>query len=472
MTAAARTHDATALLAFLRDKRWFGDRTRELRGASVRDEVPVTWPGSTKRFAVLRVDVATERGTSTYQLFTGPEAGGITDALEDADFRRGLVDGFAEDLSFEHAGTRWQLRAEGTRPLIVPPATAIRLSEAEQSNSSLIVDGAAILKIFRRLEPGAHPDVEITRFLTIDRRFVHVPVLLGTIRFRDAGGETVAGMLQELVPGAVDGWTYALTVSREWLAGARAAGEPPFARDARQLGQVTRALHETLASGAAGSAFEALPATDADLDGWLARTTSMIDRADTSLRQALSAGRIPDAHAGLAESVARSIGTIREQVPAVAGAIGADRGRLARTHGDYHLGQVIRSAAGQFFVIDFEGEPARPLHERRARQSPLRDVAGMLRSFAYAAAVGSAAAERPAADRAMAWETQARDAFLRAYFQAAGAGHGLLPADAGHARGLLSLFETEKIFYELQYELDHRPDWVWVPLSGIAKLAT
>lgn len=471
MTTAGPSLDAATLLAFLRDKRWFGDRTRELRGASVRDEVAVTWPGSATRYAVLRVDVETERGTSTYQLFTGPDAQVLTDALEDADFRRGLVDAFAEGLVFERERTRWELQAEGTRPLVVPPAAAIRLSRAEQSNSSLVVDGLAILKIFRRLEPGIHPDVEITRFLTLERRFVHVPVLLGTIRFTDGQGVTVAGMLQELVPGAVDGWTYALTVSRGWLAGA-GDGQPPFARDARQLGEVTRALHETLGSGDAGSAFDARPVSDADLDTWLARTLAMIDRADASLRQALPAGRVPAAHRELAETVARSIASIRARIPAMSAAIGADRGRLTRTHGDYHLGQVIRSAAGQFFVIDFEGEPARPLHERRAHQSPLRDVAGMLRSFAYAAAVGSAEAGATAAPRATAWETQARDAFLGAYFQAGDTSHGLLPTDGARARRLVSLFEMEKVFYELQYELDHRPDWVWVPLSAIAQLAT
>lgn len=471
MTAVNRTRDAAALLAFLRDKRWFGDRTRALRGATVREEVPVVWPGSTKRFAVLRVDVETDHGTSTYQLFTGPDTDTLADALEDADFRRGLLDGFTEGLEFEGAGTRWQLRTEGKRPLIIPPGTAIRLSRTEQSNSSVIVDGLAILKIFRRLEPGIHPDVEITRFLT-ERRFLHVPVLLGTIRFSDRQGETVAGMLQELVPGAVDGWTYALAVSRRWLAGAGHGDQPPFARDARQLGEVTRTMHETLGAGARGSGFDARPVSDADLDGWLARTTAMIDRAEGSLRQALQAGRIPDAHRGLAEGVGRSIGAIRARIPAMTAAIGADRGRLTRTHGDYHLGQVIRSAAGQFFVIDFEGEPARPLAERRAHQSPLRDVAGMLRSFAYAGAVGSADAGGAAEARAEAWETQARETFLGAYFQAGNTTLGLLPADATRARGLVSLFETEKVFYELQYELDHRPDWVWVPLRGIAKLAT
>ena len=475
MTQARVEHGSEELLAFLRTKRWFGDRARRIRAVGIRDSVPVEWPNSGKPFAALRIDVETDEGTSTYQAFIERGTGRINDALEDPEFQRGLIDAFMQGMVFEEAGVRWRFVTEGRRALVAPPGAAIRLSGAEQSNSSVIVDGLAILKLFRKLEPGIHPDVEVTRFLTIERQFVHVPVLLGTIAFEDSRGSTIAGMLQELVPGAVDAWTYALTVSRAYFSGRGDASKPPFAIEAEQLGTITRALHETLASGNRGSEFERRPVRDDDLRDWTARTAEMIARATDSLRRALAANGIPGAFVEQAESVAASSERVAGRLRDGAQAIGTDRGSKARTHGDYHLGQVIRSSAGQFLIIDFEGEPARPLTARRAHHSPLRDVAGMLRSFAYAGAVGAAeaGAGADARERARTWEQQVRDAFLRGYFrESASRSSATLPSARENADRLITLFETEKIFYELQYELDHRPDWVWIPLSGIAGLAT
>jgi trehalose synthase-fused probable maltokinase len=238
---------------------------------------------------------------------------------------------------------------------------------------------------------------------------------------------------------------------------------------------VTRALHETLASGDRGTDFERRPVGDDDLRAWTRQTSEMIDRATTSLRRAIAAGSVPPRFLERAKVVAAEGERVADRVLQGVQALGADRGSKTRTHGDYHLGQVLRSARGQFLVIDFEGEPARPLSTRRAHHSPLRDVAGMLRSFAYAAAVSAAEAggDAAASDRARSWDEQARDAFLRGYFRESASGSGaILPANRDKADRLLALFETEKIFYELQYELDHRPDWVWIPLSGIAKPAT
>ena len=154
--------------------------------------------------------------------------------------------------------------------------------------------------------------------------------------------------------------------------------------------------------------------------------------------------------------------------------ISDDAGQLVRHHGDYHLGQVLRTSADDFQIIDFEGEPARPLAERRERNSALRDVAGMLRSFAYAAAtlaaeqrahVNSQLLER----RSAAWERSSRAAFLRGYL--GGPRGAFLPADPERVEALLALFETEKLFYEMSYELNNRPEWVWIPINGASALA-
>jgi maltose alpha-D-glucosyltransferase/alpha-amylase len=463
------------LIEFLKTKRWFGEKGREIRGAVLKHVIPVEWPGLEKAYAVARAEVAMDEGTATYQLFLVQDAPTLSDAIEEAEFRRFLADMFIKGAAFERDGTRWVAESEGKKALVVPPNAPIALASAEQSNSSVIMNREAILKLYRRIEPGIHPDVEVTRFLTTERRFVHVPVLLGTIRFEDASGVSVAGMLQEYVQGAVDGWTFALDSTREYFeAGDGHDPALPFEAEAEQLGVATRAMHEALASGDPGTDFDLRAAGGDDVQNWAALAVQTIERASRSLAQALERKQLPSEHADQARAVAERRPGFIAWIKQLADDIAADAGGKTRTHGDYHLGQVLRSAAAQFLIIDFEGEPSRPLDERRARSSPLRDVAGMLRSFAYAAAAGSKE-EAPSSDavrdaRATRWIGVARDAFLRGYFSEKGGRAGLLPNSQNNTGRLISLFKTEKMFYELQYELDHRPEWVSIPLRDIAKL--
>jgi trehalose synthase-fused probable maltokinase len=462
-----------SLLDTLRGKRWFGEKGRELTGAEITDTIPVQWPDSDTRYLVARVRAATGKADSFYQLFLIDGEATYRDALEDDGFRRGLVHAFATGASFESGGARWIIESESDAPFVVPASAPIRLSTAEQSNSSVMIGSEAVLKLFRRLSPGVHPDLEVTRFLTIERRFVHTPVLLGAIHFADANGVSVAGMLQEQVPGAVDGWHYALGRAREFFAAQSTGQDVPFAEDAEQLGAVTRALHDALASGEQGSAFEMHPATEDDVRVWAQRAQAMIDRSLRSLERALSDRRFSgDAKAPATAAVERRQHYL-DWIDRLASGIAADAGASIRVHGDYHLGQVLRSVANRFLVIDFEGEPSRPLEERRARTSPLRDVAGMLRSFSYAAAAaaaGAASVEEAARVRVTQWEQAVRAAFLRGYFGERGGTLEILPSSRTNAGRVMSFFEAEKLFYELQYELDHRPDWVWIPLRGITEL--
>jgi trehalose synthase-fused probable maltokinase len=465
-----------ALLEFLGSKRWFGERGRNVRAARIHDAIPAQWPDSPDRYVVARAKVETDEATTTYQLFLLRGAGSdkLVDALEDPAFQRGLADAFHTGAHFESGGTRWIVESESKQPLIVPAGAPIRLASSEQTNSSIIIDSEAILKLYRRVEPGIHPDVEVTRFLTLERLFVHVPVLLGSIRFEDADGVTIAGMLQELVPGAVDGWTCVLDCTRGYFQGrhGRQAGLP-FETEAEQLGTVTRALHETLASGDPGSEFDLRPASAGDVRQWADQTLEMIELASSSLQRAITTKALPRSIQEAARAVLGKRAEHVRWITELAAGIDADAGAKIRTHGDYHLGQVLRSKAAQFLIIDFEGEPTRPLSERRARHSPLRDVAGMLRSFAYAAAVaGKSKGKADTADAlpAARWERTIRGAFLRGYFAETEGSDRLLPASKNNAGRLTALFETEKVFYELQYELDHRPEWVWIPLRGIAQL--
>jgi maltose alpha-D-glucosyltransferase/alpha-amylase len=507
------------LAEFIKTKRWFGEKGSAIRDAVPSDVIPVRWTGVEKEYAVARAQVSTDDGTSTYQLFL-VQGEKLTDALEDDAFRRALADAFVTGASFEHKGARWIVESESRQPLVVPAASPVTLSTSEQTNSSVIIDSEAILKLYRRLESGIHPDVEVTRFLTIERRFPYVPVLLGTIRFEDSAGATgatgvtgvtgvagvtgvtgvtIAGMLQELVPGAVDGWTYALECTRAYF---RASDEPPepaepsssaagaratlpFEEEAEQLGVVTRALHETLASGDPGGDFDLRPATPDDVRRWARGAAETIEKATSSLGRALKEKRLERERVPEARAIIERREDYVRWMTELAAGIGPDAGANARTHGDYHLGQVLRSSAAQFLVIDFEGEPARPFSERRARHSPLRDVAGMLRSFAYASAAGRGKREagRGSAThqasriprheiRAARWALAVREAFLRGYFSEKKGRGALLPRSESNAGRLVALFEAEKVFYELQYELDHRPEWVWIPLRGIATLYT
>jgi maltose alpha-D-glucosyltransferase/alpha-amylase len=254
-----------------------------------------------------------------------------------------------------------------------------------------------------------------------------------------------------------------------------------FLVDAERLGIVTRAMHDSLATGTT-DAFRPERITEEDVHRWARRAKEQIVDALAVLSRAIDTGTLAHERAAEAKALVGRREHYLAFVDETARSVGSDAGYRLRTHGDYHLGQVLRTASGDFMIIDFEGEPARPITERREKVSPLRDVAGMLRSFAYAAA--TLGGESKGLDlttreiRVGRWERDARDAFLRGY-QIPGGGSEraartspvhALPGNPEKLRALLTLFETEKAFYELVYELNNRPTWAWVPLRGIAKL--
>ncbi len=405
--------------------------------------------------------------------YAGQTPRAVVDGAHDAAFRAALLAacaaGAATEATDDHGhAPRWvatRVRPGGAlagsdawlddATEVAAAGAAGRVGSAEQSNTSVLYGGRAILKLFRRLERGAHPDVEIGAFLA-ERGFPHVPALLGTIALRDADGESVAGMLQALVPGAEDAWAHAVRAAADALAGRGAL--TAYAEEAGRLGAVTRALHDALASDPAQPDFAPEPAQMGDVRRWAQGAHAAYD----AMRVAAESGgtALPDA-------VRDRAGTL-ERVDAIAAAAADDAGAAIRHHGDYHLGQVLRAADGTLFVVDFEGEPARPLVERRRKHSPLRDVAGMLRSFAYAAAFAAREAGGTASsEQADAWERAARAAYLGAYFAPGAASY--LPRTRAAADALVALFETEKLFYELRYELNNRPDWVDIPLRGLTR---
>ncbi len=490
--AALRSLDGAALASFLAGRRWFGAKGVAPRRVEVHDVVDVR--EGDDRYAVARLEVelpdgrveryqlplaVVEEGTQDAPVLAEIRAAGgaralLVDAVADEGFLRLLARGLERGASHGSGALQLELRPLEGADLAGLGALPVRAGSAEQSNSSLLIGDRAILKLYRKLESGENPDVEITRFLTTRTEFRNTPELLGTVAFEEASGvATVAGMLQRLVPGARDAWSVALESVREYM---RARGDDPpnpFAPRMRALGQVTRELHDALSPGGDDPAFVPRPATAADAASWGARVRSMVHDATGLLAEAREKGRLRAGDVPIADAVLRRRAELLGDVEELALALGDHPGARIRHHGDYHLGQVLEGSDGRWMIIDFEGEPARLLAERRAPDSPLRDVAGMLRSFAYAAATGAmesgGVGTNPAVEaRAARWERAVREAFLAGYQEPGGAPY--LPADPAAASHLLMLFEMEKVFYELGYELNNRPDWVWIPLRGVGRL--
>ena len=479
-----------ALLRFLARQRWFGAKGSSPTSARVAEVIPLPWDDGS--YCIARVVVHDAGAPREYQLPIGlrenaslrsgaviatiEDAGKsltLYDAVHDPDFRAKLAEALGKSTVVDTGSARWivdVLRPGWSRN----GAGTTTVGSAEQSNTSIVVGERGIYKLFRSLTPGVHPDVEVTRFLTTTARFANTPALLAETRIEAGDDVITTGMLQEYLPGSKDAWSFALERGRPYFIAPRdrdAAND--FLPDARRLGTITRAMHDALARGT-DSAFAPEPFRTEDLEGQAHRVQQSIHESLALLEAQAETGRIPAQRIPEARALVRRAEHYTSFVDEIVDTIGDDLGSRIRTHGDYHLGQVLHTASDDFMVIDFEGEPARSLAERRQKMSPLRDVAGMLRSFSYAAATIAAGVERQLDMatrelRSARWERDVRAAYLAGYLAAPGRGP-LLPKDDANFRTLVALFETEKAFYELSYELNNRPEWVGIPMKGIARL--
>ena len=431
MTPAASRNDTLALdhllPSYLGRQRWFAGPPPTSVAVAAHESLAdgLEW---------LLVDA----GGARYQVVVGLRpAGAAPDFLSGND---NAVLGVVEDrIAFdatadpEYARTLLERVAPGETGELVRPIGA------EQSNTSLVFDDRLVLKLFRRLHDGPNPDVEIPKQVAA-LGFDHVATPLGLWR-RD--GLDLAVCTPYLAGGA-DGWALALTSLRDLYATGvedPAAAGGDFGAEAGRLGAVTAELHLALA--------KAFGTSTGDAAAWAAALEAQLAR--------LAADDVdPEA-----------VGRFLDRLRAV-----RDPGTAIRVHGDYHLGQVMRTDGG-WFVLDFEGEPARPLEERQRPSSPCKDVSGMVRSLQYAAAVALSERDQGEQERlaplGLAWEQRNRAAFLRGYLGTEGV-DTLLPESGEDRTTVMTAFELDKAVYEVLYERAHRPDWAGIPLRVARRL--
>jgi trehalose synthase-fused probable maltokinase len=434
--------DEQALIEYVLDQRWYGAKSRSVAHAHVLESVVLRT--AEPQFAIALVEMRYDTGAhDIYQLLYSMRDGVLhVDGLDDPQLARELVSAMRSGLTLQGAeGIVEFAPIEGFAGLGRELMTA-RPIGAEQSNSSVVFDEELIIKVFRRLEPGINPELETLRFLT-EHGFANIAPLGGWYAYSGGPLAATLGILQQFVCDAVDGWELALDEL--------VARPDEFLLRLQRLGEVTGEMHTVLASDANDPAFspetpsvEALGLLTATIDEEIERVFVMLPD-DERLEPILGRGE-----------------EVREQLRMLAHS-GAT-GKAIRTHGDYHLGQTLW-AEQDWVVLDFEGEPARSLTERRRKRSPLRDVAGMLRSFAYAATAVQLLRGAPAPE---GWEEQARARFLEGYLVTVD--QTLLPSGQAAIERMLSVFELEKAVYELRYELDNRPEWIGIPVAGIQRL--
>jgi maltose alpha-D-glucosyltransferase/alpha-amylase len=438
-----------------------------------------------------------------------PEEGILYEALRDKPFCNALLEAIPQRRRFK--GTAGELFAWPTRTYLAlrGPEEALEpsLLKAEQSNTSVVYGERMVLKLFRRLEEGINPDLEIGRYLTERAASVSIARVAGALEYRrPRHASMVVGIVQEFIPNQGDAWGHAIDALSTYFERALAhkadskAEEPaalmprkslltlaeeevppqvteligPYLESARLLAQRTAELHVALAKEQKDPHFMPEPFTDFYRQALYHRMLGLTSQSFQLLRHRLK--QLPEPTQADAARVLELEGTIRKCFRQL-----RDRKIMAtriRCHGDYHLGQALFTGK-DFVIIDFEGEPARALSERRIKRSPLRDVAGMLRSFhyaAYAALLGQVPGviARPEAKQALEpwarlWYVWVSSAFLKVYLRTA-AQATFLPRNREDVEVLLDSFLLEKAVYEVSYELNNRPDWTRIPLQGILHL--
>ncbi len=487
------------LPAYLPTCRWFGGKGRFVRGFRVAHSVPLgaltaAWffvvevtfmEGSPESYSLPLSFVDEAIGESLAAempnavLARDPNGRVLCDAIHLPEARAEILRIIARRMRGDGAahltGTSRDALDEG---LLERALADSRVAGADQSNTSVIYAGRWFLKLFRKFEHGPNPDVDLTRFLSETTGFPNVPEYVGALQFTDPAGEAVLALLTGFTPNQGDGWTFTLGAVADFfdaVPGSRSAPPPleemigaAYLDRARQLGRRTAEMHLALASADDRPEFAAEQFTMPDQQALHGAMSESAGRVLEQLR--LQEARLPESIRPAAAEIGRSQSRIDANfAQLLSHPIAAAK---IRVHGDYHLGQVL-NAGTDFVILDFEGEPRRPLRERLLKRSPLVDVAGMLRSFDYAGAAALHLRNPAEAEQLSPWARRWVDAvseqFLGTYLQLT-AGAAFLPPERADVDLLLRVFILDKAIYEIGYELSYRPDFLPIPLGAVGRL--
>jgi maltose alpha-D-glucosyltransferase/alpha-amylase len=467
--------ETQVLPKFIQAQRWYAQKGETVKRAEIRDHAiwdvgGLSWllnfiaTGNELYFLPLAMaweededHVRSLAATVIARVRQQANVGILADAVADEALLRHMVLAIGEGRSVKTAQGELRFKPTAAFQQLAGGEVAtlnVGALHTQSTNTSVVLGDRLFFKAYRRLRPGLHPELEVGRYLTEVAHFKHCVPLAGYVEYASKEQQMTVGLLQAYLPNQGDAWGYTLDYLQRFAESKRPeGGHGGFITLMQTLALRTAELHRAFAAAKSDPAFVPEPLTAQDVEAWRARVSQ---------------------EAVQTVALVEKLGPLRDKIMAFIDACAAPRKDSLRTrhHGDYHLGQVLVSN-NDFLIIDFEGEPSRPLADARRKHSPLRDVAGMLRSFSYAR--GSAEMrERPVpAGREVGpalrgWEAQTREAFVQAYAEAT-AGSGLYES-FDDVRGLLRLAEMEKVLYELRYETNNRPDWLHIPLQGLNAL--
>jgi maltose alpha-D-glucosyltransferase/alpha-amylase len=500
-TAVRQALEADALPAYLSAQRWFAGKEQRVIAPRLKAVIPAENAGG--EYALAIVDVPSPEGSSRYQLplgvhwewsrqtrsapassivavvRRGPRQGALLNAVGEKDLAVWLLSRIHAGATIDSAGCRLEFRPTAAFSGEAPAIENARAMGVEQSNSSVIVDEVFVIKWYRRLQGGMNPDIEIGRHLA-RMSYRNTPLLLGTLEAVMDDGRYALAVVQSFVWNQGDGWTLTANYLDRYLEEYHLLESQPEAAAARhgsymprmqQIGTRLAELHLALADADGDPAFIPEPVLEADIDALRDRLTRNLESLFSRLEQTSAhiSDRSRPLARGLSERRAEAMQRVRAAQPDITGA------QKARHHGDFHLGQIM-IVSDDVFLIDFEGEPERSMEERRRKASPLRDVAGLLRSLDYAAlsAVDRMIQTMPDGagqiyDAALQWRREAIAEFLRSYRDRIGESD-LIPSGQTAFDEWLRFLLLEKVVYEVGYELANRPGWLHVPLIGMWEL--
>jgi maltose alpha-D-glucosyltransferase/alpha-amylase len=492
------------LPGYLARTRWYPERSAQEIRPAVTSAVPFCDIGDNRPWLAF-FEATTERGASARYVLPmqiewvrfdrerynprafaavrqGAREGTLLDVATDAIFIALLLRNLREALTVEEAGLRLEFRPTSKlSDTPINPPEHIRAVETEQSNSTALVDNDYVVKIYRKLESGINPEIEIGRFLTEVAGFVNTPALLGSVELVEGSNKSAVAIVHAFVQNQGDAWTVTsayldrFVEEQRLLASSEHPGESeeqvPYLRYMSQTGRRVAEMHLALAGSNEFADFTPEPTRPEHVRLWIDDVVARAEHVVDTLKQ--KRDTLKEADRLLVDQIAAQRATLRDRLCAL---LPQDIDCLnIRHHGDFHLGQML-IVKDDIFIIDFEGEPRRPLAERRRKAPAARDVAGLIRSIDYSATAALERALKVAPDEqgklgaALAeWRDRAAAAFLDTYHEIM-TNQRLWPAHPHAAEQMLNFFLLEKAFYEIEYELAHRPEWLRVPLTGVLRI--